>query len=190
MWTDVVWSGLAGGAAAWCWGALSWAMLPWHHATFRAFPADAEDALARQLLAWCPESGVYGLPAPPRHAPGATPQDRQRADERAHQQMVRGPVVTLVIQRTGFGSVPLAIARAFVIYVLTSMLLAWLLTQMTPASYWHSVGIVTAVGGVVALMARAVDWNWHGYSTSFTVVWMADHLIGAFVAGVVIALII
>jgi hypothetical protein len=55
--------------------------------------------------------------------------------------MQRRPIVTAVIARDGFGSVPLAVLRAFVIYAMTAG------------------------------------------STSFTVVAVADHVAGAFLAG-------
>jgi hypothetical protein len=66
----LVWSALAGGAVAWSWGAISWGVLPWHHATFVAF-ADEQEA-AWWIIANYPRSGVYGLPAPPRHERGVS----------------------------------------------------------------------------------------------------------------------
>jgi hypothetical protein len=175
----------AGGAVAWLWGALSWGVLPWHHATFRSF-AD-EDAVLGAVAAACPASGVYGLPAPPRHSTDMDKTARAAADRAAQQRMQSGPIVTAIVQRGGFGSVPLALLRAFAIYALTSGVLMWVLRQTAPPAYWHGVAVVTAVGLASGLMCRLTDWNWHGYSTDYTLVNIADHVVGAFLVGLVLA---
>jgi hypothetical protein len=186
--TTVLIGALVGGAIGWLWGAISWAALPWHHATFLSFRD--EDEIARVMLAQAPRSGVYGLPSPPKHDPSLDKAAREARDRAAQEQMRRGPVVTAVIQRDGFGSVPLAILRAFVIYVAAAAVLTWLLQQVGGAPYWQQVRIVTAVGLAAALICRLPDWNWHGYSTSFTLVHVADHVVGAFLVGLGLAAVV
>ena len=185
MLMTLVWCAAAGGAVGWLWGAISWGVLPWHHATFLAL-AD-EDEAARWFLANCPRSGVYGLPAPPRHAPGATAEANLSVDRAANARMQSGPIVTAVINRHGFGSVPMAMARAFVIYAATGAVLGWLLHFTNGLTFWERTAFVTGVGVAAGLMCRLSDWNWHGYSTSYTAVWMADHVIGAFLVGLALA---
>ena len=53
---------LAGGAALFVWGAVSWMLLPWHNASYSEV-AD-EDELARVIEKQAPASGIYGIPAP------------------------------------------------------------------------------------------------------------------------------
>jgi hypothetical protein len=176
---------VAGGAIAWVWGAISWMVLPWHHATFLAFTDEA--GIERAILASAPMSGVYGLPAPPRTARDADRAAREAADRMAQQRMIAGPIVTAIVQRNGFGSVPLAMLRAFVIYAVASLVLTWLLLQTSGLSYWQQVGFVAALGLAAGLMCRLPDWNWHGYSTSYTAVNVVDHVIAAFLVGLALA---
>ena len=179
----LVWS--AGGAVAWIWGAISWGVLRWHHATFVAF-ADEQEA-ARWVIANCPGSGVYGLPAPPRHERGAGAGVRLAAERAASERMTSGPIVTAVVNRNGFGSVPAAMARAYVIYAIGAGVIAWLLQQTGGLTYWERTAFVTGVGLAAGLICRLPDWNWHGYSTSYTAVCVADHVVGAFLLGLALA---
>lgn len=176
---------LAGGTIGWVWGAISWMLLPWHHATFLSFANEPD--LARTMLDNCPRSGVYGLPAPPRYPPGADKATRAAIDRAAHTQMVEGPLVTAIVQRNGFGSVPMAMLRAFLIAAMAGALLTWLLLQTTGLSYVERVTFVAAIGLAVGLVSRLPDWNWHGYSTAFTIVCVADHVAGGFLVGLGIA---
>ena len=181
----LMWGALVGGAILWVWGALSWMLLPWHHATFRAF-AD-EGAVQRTILVAAPESGVYGLPAPPTYTKAMDKAARAAADRAAQQQMIAGPIVTAIVQRDGFGSVPMAMLRAFVIAAALSLVIAWLLLQTVGLTYWHRVAFVSAIGLASGMMCRLPDWNWHGYPTSFTAVQMCDHVVGAFLLGLALA---
>jgi hypothetical protein len=180
----LLWGALAGGTVTWIWGAISCMVLPWHHKTFRSFSREAE--IERAIADNCPSSGVYGLPAPPRHARGTDKAARDEMDRAAQRRMQIGPIVTAIVQRDGFGSVPAAMLRALVIYVVASGLMTWLLLHTSGLSYAEKVLFVGAVGLAAGLICRLPDWNWHGYSTSYTVVAVADHVVGAIIVGLVI----
>jgi hypothetical protein len=49
---------------------------------------------------------------------------------------------------------------------------------------------VAGVGLAAALLRRLPGWNWHGYSTSYTLVSAADHIVGGVIAGAVLAAIV
>jgi hypothetical protein len=185
MLLTIFWGAIAGGAIAWIWGAISWMVLPWHHATFLSFTDEAD--IARVVLDGCPRSGVYGLPAPPRYPPGADKAAREAIDYAANRQMQVGPIVTAVVQRGGFGSVPTAMMRAFVIYAVAGGVMTWLLLQTSGLSYWERAGFVTGVALAASLICRMTDWNWHGYSTPYTVVCIADHVVSGFLVGLGLA---
>lgn len=180
----LLFAALAGGAIFWVWGAVSWMVLSWHHATFRRF--DHEDEVVRTVLAACPQSGIYGLPSPSNASDG-DPESRVARDQTAEGLMKTGPIVTAIVQRSGFGSVPLAMLRAFIIYSAMSAVLMFLLLQTSGDAYWNKVVFVAAVGLAAGLTCRAVDWNWHGYSTAYTLVNIADHVVGAFLVGLALA---
>jgi hypothetical protein len=188
MIVTIVIGALVGGAVAWIWGAISWAVLPWHHATFLRFSAEEEFASA--IAAHCPRSGVYGLPAPPRREPGMSEQMRNAADRAAAARMQAGPIVTAIVQRDGFGSVPAAMVRAFVIDAAVAAVITWMLLRIDHRSYADTTLFATAVGGAAALICRVTDWNWHGYSTAYTMVCAADHVVGGFLVGLALAAIV
>jgi hypothetical protein len=188
MLTTLFWGALAGGAIAWIWGAISWMVLPWHHATFLAFTDEPE--LERAILKAAPRSGVYGLPAPPRYESSMDKSARDAIDRAAQQRMIDGPIVTAVVQRHGFGSVPLAMARAFLIYMMSSAVLTWLLMMSHQPTYWERVLFVAVIGLAAGLICRLPDWNWHGYSTAYSLVNVVDHTAGAFLVGLALARIV
>ncbi len=176
---------LAGGATAFVWGAISWMLLPWHHATFLAFTD--EDAVIRTIVEQAPRSGVYGIPAPPR---GATREQRAKADEIASKRMQSGPLVMAVINRGGFGPVGPHMLGAFAINAIAAAILTWLLLQTTGLGYAGRVEFVGLAGLSGAVICRLTDWNWHGYSTSYTAVCVADTLIGWTLVGVTLAAVV
>jgi hypothetical protein len=187
MVTTLAMGALAGGAVLWVWGALSWGVLPWHHATFRRF--SNEEDLARAILVHCPRSGVYGLPAA-AHEPGITREQRDARDRAAAERMRAGPVITAIVQRGGFGSVPAAMLRAFAIYALAAAIVTWLLMQTSGLSYWRQTAFVAAIGATAGSLCRLTDWNWHGYAAPYTLINVADHIVGGFLMGLALAAIV
>lgn len=100
--------------------------------------------------------------------------------------MVKGPIVTAIVQREGFGSVPLAMLRAFVIYAAASAVMTFVASR-TGGTYWDRVVVVTAIGLAAGLICRMSDWNWHGYSSAYTAVNVVDHVVSACVVGLAVA---
>jgi hypothetical protein len=175
---------LAGGIAAFAWGAVSWMLLSWHHSTF--LPFLDEDAVARVIAENAPESGVYGLPAPPT-SKGMSRDEREAAEAAVWEKMQRGPVVMAIIQRQTFSALAKPMLTALCIYVLASLIFTWLLLQTTGLGYWKRVLFVAFAALAGAVICRLLDWNWHGYSTRYTAVAVADAFLGWFLTGLVIA---
>jgi hypothetical protein len=185
MLTELCVGAIVGGTVLWLWGAVSWMALPWHHATFLAFAN--EDDVVRLIRTACPRSGIYGLPAAPRASTAMDKAEREAADRIAHARMVAGPIVTAIVQRDGFGSVPMAMLRAYIIYMLASGAVTWLLLQSPQLRYWQQVAFVGVAGLSAALTCRLPDWNWHGYPTDYTAVNVADHVVGGVLLGLALA---
>jgi hypothetical protein len=80
--------------------------------------------------------------------------------------------------------------QAFVIYAIASAILAWLLMHTSGLSYLERAWFVGISAFAGALIARLTDWNWHGYSASYTVVHIADALIGWTLVGLAVAAIV
>ena len=177
-----------GGVAAFVWGAISWMLLPWHHSTFHSFRD--EDEVVRVLADNAPRSGIYGLPAPPKTESGMSSEERKAADAAVWERMKKGPLVMAVIQSEGFTPIWLLVIRALVIYMLASLILTWLLLQTTGLSFLGKacfIGLAALAAGVIC---RLTDWNWHGYSTSYTLVTVADTFIGWSLTGLAIAAVV
>jgi hypothetical protein len=185
MLTTLLLGAVVGGVVAFVWGAISWMVLPWHHKTFRRF-RDA-DAVARAIVDNAPESGVYGLPGPPVAAPGLTAEQQKAAEAAAWEKMKAGPLVFAVVQRRGFESLARHLLGAFGINVLASLILTRLLLHTTGLTYWDRAAFVGLAALAGAIVCRLSDWNWHGYSRSYTAVELADVAIGWTLVGLVLA---
>lgn len=179
---------IVGGIVVFAWGAFSWMVLPWHHATFLRF--EDESAVARVVSENAPRSGVYGLPAPSALPPGASSEERTRAETEAWERMKSGPTLFAVVGREGFGSIGPRLVAALAIGVLASLLFTWLLLQTTGLGYFGRAAFI-AVGGMAgAVICRLPDWNWHGFSGHYTAVSVADATIGWLLTGLAIAAVV
>lgn len=174
-----------GGAVAFIWGAISWMLLPWHHATFLRFRD--EDAVSRLIAENAPVSGVYGLPAGPQCDRRTSREEKQAIETAVWEKMKSGPLILAVVQRAGFGSLPMYMTGAFLINVVASLLLTWLLLQTEGLSYFGRVGFVAVAALAGAVICRLPDWNWHSFSASYTAVLVADAVIGWTLVGFALA---
>lgn len=68
-----------------------------------------------------------------------------------------------------------------------SLLAAFLLAFAALAGYWCRVGFVTALGLFATLGTDTSYWIWYGFPLDYTLAYTSIGLIGAFVAGLVIA---
>jgi hypothetical protein len=144
-----------------------------------------------EIVVWASVAAHWnGVPAPPRYDSSMDKAARDAIDRAARRRMSDGPIVTAIVQRNGFGSVPFAMARAFIIYMMSSLVLTWLLMHSNQSTYWERVIFVAAIGLAAGLICRLPDWNWHGYSTAYTLVNVADHTTGAFLVGLALARIV
>jgi hypothetical protein len=187
MATTLILAALAGGAALFVWGFVSWVALPWHHATYRGF-AD-EDAVVRAIDANAPSSGIYMLPKP---VCGATmsPEEKKAARERATAKMKTGTTVQAIVVRGGWTGMGGFLVRGFLFGVLAAGLAAFLLEKTAIVSLVGRAAFVTLVAGVGGFAVHSSNWNWHRYPTRHTLVNLLDVAIGWFLAGLAIAAIL
>ena len=175
-----------GGLVSFVWGAISWSVMAWHHKTFKAFKD--EEAVARVLLDNAPMDAVYGLPAPPVRRPGMTKQDEAAADAAVVERMRTGPLALVVFERSGYASIKGKLVGALLIGMVSSLLFTLLLQQFAAGhSYLARVMFVTLGALAGAILCRVTDWNWHGYSTPYAAVAVADVAVGWFLVGLALA---
>lgn len=180
--------GIVGGVAFFIWGALSWMLLPWHHATFSRF--HDEDEVARVIERNTDRSAVYGVPAPPKSDPGMSAEEKKAAEAATMNRMKQGPLLLAVVTRGGLAPIWLLMIRALVVYMLSAMLVTWILMQTTGFGFLGRAGFVGTVGLAAGFICRLPDWNWHGYAASYTAVNIADAAIGWFLTGLAIAAVV
>jgi hypothetical protein len=166
----------------WCW--VSWKVLPWHHATFSTFQ---NEALFRELLiASTPEPGVYTLPGF-KKMEGMSAEDKKLAKAQMHEQMVKGPFAFVVAQPKGLGPMKMRFLFGLGMELAVGLLITALLMWASLGSYWTRLGFVVLTAVTLAVVAYLPAWNWWGFPVPFTLVGMADIVIGWFLAGLVIA---
>lgn len=185
MVTTLLLGAVVGGVVAFVWGAISWMILPWHHRTFCRFRD--EDAVLRAIADNAPVTGVYGLPSEPVIETGMTAKQRQAAEAVTWEKMKAGPLVLAVVQRRGFPSLAEPMLGALAINALASLIFTGLLLQTTGLGYWQRAVFVGLAALAGAIVCRLTDWNWHGYSTSYTAVGIADAFIGWTLVGLALA---
>jgi hypothetical protein len=184
---NLLWAALAGGAALFVWGFVSWMLLPWHNAAYSAV-AD-EDDLARAIAKNAPVSGIYGIPAP-GCGKGGPPEERKATMEKAMARMKSGPLLFAVVKREGVGPMGGYFAKSILISVLAAGLAGWLLQKTGIVSTIDRALFVMLVAGVGIFTTNMLNWNWHHFPTRYTVVMIADGAIGWFLVGLAVALVL
>ncbi|MBL7993811.1 hypothetical protein JNM05_00425 [bacterium] len=165
---------LLGGLVLFVWSSLSWTVIPWHEATLSKFTSD--EAISKAILDAAPEKGIYYLPS-------------QGTEEELWKKMETGPVAFLAIrpgaQNLGMG--PL-MGIQFLIQLMTSFLLTWLLLQTrADLSYLKRVMFVAIAAFMAGVMVHLPNWNWWEFSNAYTAVNMIDLFVNGLFAGLVIA---
>jgi len=116
-----------------------------------------------------------------------TPEQRKNVMAEVIQKMQTGPIMVAGVRRGGFGSY----SRTLIIQLLSLMaaafLLTWLLLQTSGLSYARRVAFLAVVGLAASVIVDLPNWNWWGFSGSYTAVNLADSMLTWLFAGLVIA---
>lgn len=177
MLASLIKGGVMGGVVMFLWGMISWTVLPWHDATMKRFVD--ESAVAAVLTANAPRRGVYILPYPGGTGSGS-------ASTAAAQ---TGPRAFVAYDDRASFSMSRPMGGALLINILGALCLTWLLVRAR-LGYWGRVLSATAAGVFAGVVADLPAWNWWGFSTPFTIIAFLDHMLGGFLAGLVIAWVI
>ena len=171
--------GILGGIALFAWCTVSWMFLPWHNATFRKF--DQERVVEVVLQTNAPQKGIYLLPSP---ATG-TPEEQKTTHERA----AKGPFAFVVMSPNGWGPMPFHIATGLLTQILGAGLVTGLLVlvKKPKAAFVEKFSFVVLFALAAGVVCHLPFWNWWGFSIGFTLLSLADLLIGWSLAGLVIA---
>ena len=162
---------LLGGLAALFWSNVSWELIGWHEKTLLTFQKDEE--VAAVIASHTVEDGTYLMPY------GNSKEARER--------MEKGPIVLAAVRRGGLGSVTRLFGVQIAILFAAALLLTWLLLHTSGLSYWRRVMFLAVVGLAASVIVDLPNWNWWGFSSSFTAVDVADNVLTWLLAGLAIA---
>lgn len=174
---------LLGGLVAFLWSSISWEGIGWHEKTLVTF--NDEDDVSAVIASHMKQSGTYLLPAGPSRE-GLNPEQKKAAQGVLMQKMQKGPVMFAAIRRDGFGSFTRGIVTQLLCQMAAALLLTWLLLQTTGLSYARRVAFLAIVGLSASVIADLPNWNWWGFSGTYTLVNLIDYTITWFLAGLVI----
>ena len=175
----VLLGGILGGIVLFAWSAISWMVLPWHNASFSRF--NQEKVVEVVLQSNAPQKGIYLLPSTEH----GTAQEKKEAQEWA----AKGPFAFVVMSPNGWGSMPLHMAAGLGIQIFGAGLVTGLLllVKKPETSFAEKLGFVILFASAAGVVCHFPFWNWWGFSVRFTLLSLADLLIGWFLAGLVIA---
>lgn len=164
--------GVLGGLVAFSWGAVSWMALPWHDSTMKKF--SNEDVVAVTLDAYAPDTGIYVL------TPGMDEQGQPIEG------VEPGRVVFAAIQAP-MPAMDSAMLKGLLAQILAALLLTWLVLKGTYTGFGARVAVVLVFAAAASLVGVVPNWIWWGFATDYSLVMIADLLIGWGLAGLVIA---
>lgn len=175
---------ILGGITAFVWSTISWTVLPWHEKPLLHFQND--DEVAAVISSHAPQSGMYLLPAGPSQE-GMTGEQKKAAQAAVMEKMQKGPIMFAAVRRGGFGSYANGVIIQFLSLMAAAFLLTWLLLQTSGLSYARRVLFLGVVGLAASVIVNLPDWNWWGFSGTYTAVNLVDFTLMWLFAGLVIA---
>jgi len=172
--TRVIKAGILGGITVFIWSCISWMVLPWHMTTLHNFKD--EKSVAQQIQANSPSSGMYVLP------------QMDNKGQLVNKDLMQGPMVFAAVR---LGPVPTTMYLQMAIGVLTQIIaaffVAWLLFRTQGLNYFSRVIFVVIVAFAAGIMTDVCYWNWFGFDMQYTLVEIADLIVGWFFGGLIIA---
>ena len=178
---------ILGGIIFFAWNSVSWMVLPWHQQTINHF--DNDQAVMEALSANANAEkggGIYLLPKMEHKAKNSN-SDEMPA-ESADSQVSQEPFAFISYKPQGSGrSMEDSMKFALINSILVSILIVILLSGTSDLGYMARVFYVVMISFVGALLGHVPNWIWWGFDGGYTLVMVADTLIGWFLAGLIIA---
>lgn len=184
--TKLIKAGLLGGLILFIWSTVSWMVLPWHKATMHSFTI--EKAVSQSIQSNAPRSGIYFFPS-------MCHPDRQKVQNLAETTNTKEmmtttqcePLLFVSVALEGMRPMPVAMGLDLAIEIAAALLVAWMLLQTQGLSYMRRVAFVVIFALAAGIFIHMCYWNWFMFDTQYTLVQVADLVVGWFLAGLVIA---
>lgn len=163
-------AGVLGGIVLFIWSAISWMYLPWHAATLNKFKD--EKAVSEIVIANASQSGIYLLPG---------------VQMAGSQEKSPEMVMFSSVHQAGMQTKMMQSAVSLVTKIISAILVAWLLCNTSNLGYVRRVGFIMVFALAAGFVTHVPYWNWFYFNSQFTLVQMADLLVGWFLAGLAMA---
>jgi hypothetical protein len=185
----VLLAAILGGAVFFVWSFVAHDMLGLGEVGIKDIPS--EQTVVSELRNSITQPGFYFIPGVGL-PPNATSEQKKAAMQQFQQKIASGPFGILIYHPVGADVQNLSrqLPREFGLNVVVALIMAILVAWAAPSSFASRLGFVTLAGIMVALLTNVEYWNWYGFPANYTLAAMATQVIGFFLAGIVIALIV
>ena len=148
-----------------------------------------EDAVIASMRANMKETGFYFFPGM-EQPPGMSKEQKKGAQEKWTQKYTTGPAGVLIyLPNGGEAMSPKQLVTQLATDILAALIAAFLLASAAGGltGFGGRLLFVTLLGAFAWVVVNLPYWNWYGFPTDFTVVALAEQVIGFFLVGLVLA---
>lgn len=179
----VFYGALLGAIVVFVWGFVAWAALDVYSFAFKPF--SNEEAVAAALKAGASESGAYVIPAMP------TDRHDKAGMDAFEQKQAAGPLALVLYRKMGAPAMDWRVlVRGFSIYLAAGLVLGVLLNALQLRSTATRLAFVILMVSFGLLITFGSQWNWFHMPDKYTIAMCVDGLVGWFLGGGVIAMIV
>jgi hypothetical protein len=175
---------LLGGFILFLWGAISWMVLDWHSQVLNGF--EDEKKIAQALQVNVDKAGVYVLPMLEMSLEPAEKQSEVQQLQMAARE--KGPVAVATIMPDGASN---DMVKPLVISLATQVIAAFLVTALllinSPPSFMGRLTMVMLFATGASVITYIPLYNWFYFPLDFTLLAVADIVIGWLLAGIAIS---
>ena len=180
----IVLAGLLGGVAMFIWMSLAHVVLPLGETGVQEIQNEPE-VLSAMHAALGEKSGLYAFPAT-GVGPNASNQEKNAAMQRYDEKLAANPSGLLVYHPPGeTGITARRLVTEFLTELLEAILVVFLLAQTRIESFAGRLAFVTVAGIMASLGTNVSYWNWYGFPTNYTSVYILTQIVGFVCVGAV-----
>jgi hypothetical protein len=179
-------AGLLGGVAMFVWMSVAHVVLPLGETGVQEI-ANEPPVLTAMHAALGEKSGLYLFPGTGA-GPDATSAQKNATMQQYDQKLAANPSGLLVYHPPGeTGMTARRLLTEFLSELVGAFLVVFLLAQTRLETFGGRLGFVTVAGVLASLGTNASYWNWYGFPSNYTAVYMLTQIVGFVFVGIVAA---
>lgn len=172
MMSSYVKKSIMAGIILFIWGMVSWMFIPWHNMTLHSFKDS--NAVVESIQSNATQGpGIYLSPSM---------KDMNKKDKTQS-------TLLFVSYHPDYASTSMALPMLISLagQMIAAFFVAFLLSKTSGLNYFKRVGFVMVFALAASLLSYLPYWNWFHFDTAYTLVGVADILIGWYLAALVLA---